>query len=162
MFSSVLPFTVLWLHLLVKSNYYPKLSRGICVFLAMSGSSTPAGGFCSPCWMPATPTLPRRPRRWSLSTGRPSASGRTPLWLVCCRPTGHTLATTQTVSLTLHSDSSLCYTMSALCLTLLILYSIFFYPKLCTLSLVQCMATELCFIFFPDYTWIPWLKYSIL
>lgn len=44
----------------------------------------PGGASCSPCLMPATQTLPLKPRRSSRSTGPPKDSGPTPLLRVCC------------------------------------------------------------------------------
>lgn len=44
----------------------------------------PGGASCSPCLMPATQTLPLKPRRSSPSTGPPKDSGPTPSPRGCC------------------------------------------------------------------------------
>lgn len=60
-----------------------------------AGSSMPEDASCSLCLMPATPTLPPKPRKSSRSTGPPKDFGPTPSPQGCCSsravPQGQTL-----------------------------------------------------------------------
>ena len=49
-----------------------------------AGSSMPVDASCSLCLMPATPTLPPKPRKSSRSTGPPKDFGPTPSPQGCC------------------------------------------------------------------------------